>query len=121
MTTREREPGRRQQPRRPQEREAVDDRRDEDGIEDKSEDEREAEGGMRASEPGRVSNDRFEDLAALADDVEGHRLEGAAARERGLVDAGPDEDIRPDGMTEAELDAGRRAAKRAARPTGTPE
>ncbi len=99
-------------------------RRDEeepDDAEDRSDEEREAEGGMRATEPGHVSTPRLEDLVTEARDLEGHDLPGAAARERLSADAGPDEDLRPPGLDDAHLDAGRRAAKRAARPTGTAE
>lgn len=99
-------------------------RRDEeepDEAVDRSEEEREAEGGMRASEPGHVSTDRVLDLVAEARDLEGHDVPGSEARERLSADAGPDEDIRPPTMDDAHLDAARRAAKRAARPTGTAE
>lgn len=84
-------------------------------LEERSEIEREAD---RDALPIRLGDDHVTDLVAEVDDLEGHDLLGAAARERLDEDAGPDADLRPSGMSEVELDRARRRAKDAYRPAG---
>jgi hypothetical protein len=88
---------------------------------EKSEAESQAEGGMRASEPGHVGEERMEDLVREANEEEGHMPQGDEGRRNVNESAGGEEDIGIEGMSPQRLDERRRAAKRSYRPTGTAE
>jgi hypothetical protein len=80
--------------------------------EEKSDEESQAEGGMRATEPGHVGAGRLDDWIEEARDLEGHDVLGAEGRRHVSSDAGFEGDMAPEGWTGADLDRRRRAAKR---------
>ena len=96
------------------EREPIDGELENDDFrEEMSPTEREAEGGMRATELGHLGDQRVQDLVDEVDDLEGHNSIGAGSRERISTDAGFEGDMAPEGWTGADLDRRRRKAKSA--------
>jgi hypothetical protein len=79
--------------------------------EEKSDEEAEAEGGMRMTEPGLNGVERMEEWIAEANDVEGHTPLADGSRRHVDEDAGFEGDLAPEGWTGKDLDRRRRAAK----------
>jgi len=61
--------------------------------EDLSDLETEAQGGMRATEPGHAGDERVEEWIDEANAMEGHNLLGASSRREAAHDIGPHEEL----------------------------
>ena len=79
--------------------------------EEKSDLEREAEGGMRASEPGHLGEDRVTDLIDEVNELEGHNLPSHDSRDQAGRSDGGHADIAPREWSGSRVDKMRRGAK----------